>query len=333
MLVVIALGGNALMRRGEEMTARTQRRNIRGAAETIAGIVRAGHRVVVTHGNGPQVGLLALQSEAYRPVSAFPLDVLGAETEGMIGYVLEQELDNALHEQAEIATLLTQVEVDPNDGAFLAPHKPVGPVYNRSEAEALSAARGWAIAPDGHGWRRVVASPRPRRILEIDVIRRLVAQNVIVICAGGGGIPVIRRPDRIMVGVEAVIDKDHASALLAAELDADVFLMLTDVPGVCAGWGTAQGYLIRAAAPREMMQMEFDPGTMAPKVEAACTFAMTGGGMAGIGALDDAPRILRRAAGTIIIDPKKSVRRAHRRRSRPASAQIAPPGFGSGFRL
>ncbi len=236
MLVVIALGGNALMRRGEAMTARTQRRNIRGAAETIADIVRAGHRVVITHGNGPQVGLLALQSEAYRPVPAFPLDVLGAETEGMIGYMLEQELDNALQGRAEIATLLTQVEVKPNDGAFLNPQKPVGPVYEQGEAKALAAARGWAIAPDGRGWRRVVASPRPQRILEIGVIRRLVDQNVIVICAGGGGIPVTRRPDGVMVGVEAVIDKDHASALVAADLDADAFLMLTDVPGVCAGW-------------------------------------------------------------------------------------------------
>jgi carbamate kinase len=325
MLVVLALGGKAFLKHGEAAPPRMQRRSIRGAAAVIAEMIEAGHRVVVTHGNGPQVGLLASQSEAYKRNPAFPLDVLGAETEGMIGHVLEQELANTCGPQVRIATILTQIEVDAEDPAFLEPAWPVGPVYTKAQADALSADRGWAIQHGLKGWRRVVASPKPKRIMEIDVIRRLVAQGVNVICSGGSGVPVICRPDKLMVGVEAVIDKDRASALLAAELDADALLMLTDVDGVCAGWGTAEGYLIRRAIPQELMEMTFEKGTMRPKVAAACKFARKTGGLAVIGALENAAMMLEGRAGTSILDPKKSFRRAYRNRPRPPGVQIAPP--------
>ncbi len=237
MLVVIALGGNALLKRGEPQTAENQRTNVIEAARAIASVIAAGHRVVVTHGNGPQVGLLALQGLAYKPDEAYPLDVLVAETEGMIGYLIEQELENVLPAGQQVATLLTQVEVDPKDPAFQHPTKPVGPVYTQAEAEAIAAKRRWSIAADGTGYRRVVASPLPKRIPDVGVIRLLIDQGVIVICAGGGGIPVARTPLGGLVGIEAVIDKDLASVLLASELGADALLMLTDVEAVFQNWG------------------------------------------------------------------------------------------------
>jgi carbamate kinase len=298
--VVVALGGNALLRRGEPVSASTQRDNIRRAAKALALLMAEGHHLVITHGNGPQVGLLALQGEAAGK-GAFPLDVLGAETEGMIGYVLQQELDNAYVGPARFATLLTQVEVDPHDAAFSAPSKPVGSVYTEVDARRLAEQRGWAIARDGDAWRRVVPSPRPVRILEIEVIRLLVSQGVTVICAGGGGIPVAPRPDGAYVGVEAVIDKDHASGLLAAELEADAFLMLTDVPAVYTGWGTPSQRALGDVTPRELAGMDFAAGSMSPKVQAACDFVNRAGGMAGIGALDDASAILARQAGTRVV--------------------------------
>lgn len=298
--VVVALGGNALLRRGEPVSASTQRDNIRRAATALARLMVEGHQLVVTHGNGPQVGLLALQGEAAGQ-SGFPLDVLGAETEGMIGYVLQQELDNAHPAPARFATLLTQVEVDPRDAAFGAPDKPVGPVYNEAQARALQQQRGWAVAPDGQAWRRVVASPRPLRILEIEVIRLLVEQGVTVICAGGGGIPVVRRADGTHIGVEAVIDKDHASGLLAAELQADAFLMLTDVPAVFADWGRPDQRALGDVTPQALAAMDFAAGSMGPKVRAACDFVNRTGGLAGIGALDDASDILARRAGTRVV--------------------------------
>jgi carbamate kinase len=300
MRVVVALGGNALLRRGEPVTAEGQRANIRRAAVALAELMRQDHQLVITHGNGPQVGLLALQGAA-TGAAAFPLDVLGAETEGMIGYVLQQELDNAYAPQARFATLLTQVEVDPTDPAFALPTKPVGPVYTQAEAERLSADRGWTIAPDGSGWRRVVASPKPQRILELEVIRLLVDQGVVVICAGGGGIPVAERADGSFVGIEAVIDKDHASGLLAAALKADAFLMLTDVDAVYIGWGTPAQRAIGDIAAETLQEMEFASGSMGPKIEAACAFAGQTGGMAGIGALQDAAAILGRRAGTRVM--------------------------------
>lgn len=298
--VVVALGGNALLRRGEPVSAATQRDNIRRAALALAQLMAEGHQLVITHGNGPQVGLLALQGEAAGK-GAFPLDVLGAETEGMIGYVLQQELDNAYAGAARFATLLTQVEVDPQDPAFAAPGKPVGSVYSEADAKRLAEQRGWSIARDGDAWRRVVASPRPVRILEIEVIRLLVAQGVTVICTGGGGIPVARRADGAYIGVEAVIDKDHASGLLATELKADAFLMLTDVPAVYTGWGTPAQRALGDVTPQALAALDFAAGSMGPKVQAACDFVNRSGGMAGIGALDDASAILARRAGTRVV--------------------------------
>lgn len=218
MLVVAALGGNALLERGQPLTAENQRANARIAAQALAKIVRAGHKLVVTHGNGPQVGLLALQGAAYKPDEAFPLDVLGAETGGMIGYMIEQELENALGHSHAVATLLTQVVVDAKDPAFQNPTKFIGPVYSQDEAETRAKAANWTIAPDGDKWRRVVPSPEPKEIPDLRVLQLLLVQDVIVICTGGGGIPVLRRDDGGLVGIEAVIDKDAASALLAREL-------------------------------------------------------------------------------------------------------------------
>lgn len=294
MRIVVALGGNALSRRGEPLTADGQRASIRVAAKSLAQLLEAGHEVVITHGNGPQVGYLALQG------GPFPLDVLGAETDGMIGYVLQQELDNAFTPDARYATLLTQIEVDPKDPAFKAPTKFIGPVYTEADAAKLSAERGWTIGQDGANFRRTVPSPRPVRILELDVINLLLEQKVIVICAGGGGIPVVQRPDGTMIGIEAVIDKDHASGLLAHALNADAFLMLTDVEGVFEGWGTPDQSLIRQATPAQMDDKTFPAGSMGPKVEAACDFARATGGFAAIGRLADCMDLVAGTTGTRI---------------------------------
>jgi len=296
---VIALGGNALLRRGEPLTAENQRRNIRMAAEALAPIARE-HELVISHGNGPQVGLLALQNTAYKADETYPLDILDAETEGMIGYMIEQELSNLLPAGSRCATLLTQIEVDPNDPAFAYPTKPIGPVYNEHEAQSLARNRGWRIALDGDGFRRVVPSPRPRRILELGIIELLVGQGIVVICAGGGGIPTVFRDDGTLIGVEAVIDKDLASSLLAQELKADVFLMLTDVDAVYSGWGKPGARPIRRLSAQAIKDFTFEPGTMAPKVEAAIEFVEKTGGIAGIGALKDAQAIIKGEAGTVI---------------------------------
>ena len=296
MRVVIALGGNALLRRGERADAAAQRANVARAVRSIAAVAR-NREVVVTHGNGPQVGLLALQAEAYAGVDPYPLDVLGAESEGMIGYVLEQELMNVLPER-RIATLLTQIEVDPADPAFGRPSKPIGPGYKRATAQLLAASRGWTIAPDGDRWRRVVASPEPRTILELTTIRTLVDHGVLVVCAGGGGIPVVAREGGRIEGVEAVIDKDLAAALLATRLDAAALLMLTDVPNVIADRGEVAARALGLVAPAELRGMRFATGSMGPKVEAACRFVEQTGGVAAIGALEDAAAMLDGRAGT-----------------------------------
>ena len=297
MLVVAALGGNALLKRGEPLTAEAQRRNVRVAAKSLAAIVRAGHDLVVTHGNGPQVGLLALQGAAYRPEEAYPLDVLGAETEGMIGYIIEQELENALEHDRPVATLLTQVVVDRNDPAFARPTKFVGPVYDRGEAETRAAAAGWSIAPDGNKWRRVVPSPKPLEIPDLRIVQLLLKQGVVVICAGGGGIPVLRREDGSMIGIEAVIDKDAASALLARELGADALLLLTDVGAVYRDFGTDTAAPIHELTVDEARELTLPAGSMGPKLSAACDFAESGG-ISGIGRLQDATAILEGGAGT-----------------------------------
>jgi len=299
MLVVVALGGNALLRRGEPLTAEAQRENVRVAARSLAAIVRAGHRLVVTHGNGPQVGLLALQGAAYKPDEAYPLDVLGAETEGMIGYMIEQELENALDHGHPVATLLTQVVVDRRDPAFEKPSKFVGPVYERSEAETRAKAAGWSIAADGDKWRRVVASPKPVEIPDFRTIKLLLDHGVIVVCTGGGGIPVVRCDDGSLIGIEAVIDKDAASALLARQLGADALLLLTDVDAVYRDFGREGATSVPLLTTKEARAFAAPAGSMGPKVVAGADFA-DAGGFTGIGRLEDAIAILDGRAGTRI---------------------------------
>lgn len=297
MRIVIALGGNALLQRGQPMTAENQRANIRLAAERIAAVA-PGNEIVIAHGNGPQVGLLALQDAAYTAVDPYPLDVLGAETEAMIGYVIEQELGNLLPFEQPFATLLTMIEVDPNDPAFANPTKPIGPIYDQATAERLAADKGWSIAPDGEHFRRVVPSPKPQRIFEIRPIRTLVDQGVIVICAGGGGIPTMYDADGHLRGVEAVIDKDLAASLLAQQLDADLLVIATDVDAVYTGWGTPEQARLGSVSVADIVEMNLPAGSMGPKVAAACEFATKTGNEAVIGSLADIDSIVAGAAGT-----------------------------------
>lgn len=297
MRIVIALGGNALLRRGEPLTAENQRENVRTACAQIARIA-PGNELVVAHGNGPQVGLLALQGAAYKEVPGYPLDVLGAETEGMIGYIIEQELGNMLPFEVPFATLLTQVEVNPNDPAFSQPSKPIGPVYSREEAERLAREKGWTIAADGDRFRRVVPSPRPKRIFEIRPIRWLLEKGSVVICAGGGGIPTVYDQNGRLRGIEAVIDKDLCSALLAEQLEADLLVIATDVDGAYLDWGTPQQRRIDRAHPDELERLGFAAGSMGPKVQAACEFARNTGKVAVIGSLGEIDAIVRGRAGT-----------------------------------
>ena len=302
MLVVAALGGNALLQRGEPLTAEAQRANVATAAASLARIIEAGHQLVVTHGNGPQIGLLALQGAAYKPDEVFPLDVLGAETDGMIGYLIEQELENALGHDRPVATLLTQVEVDPKDPAFARPTKFIGPVYDKAEAERLAQARSWSIAADGAHWRRVVPSPMPMDIPDLRVLQLLLEQEVTLICAGGGGIPVVRRPDGSLIGIEAVIDKDHATALLAHKLKADALLLLTDVEAVFRGFGTEAQSAIRRVSPEDAVRLDLPEGSMAPKVAAAASFVSGRDRYACVGRLEDALAMLEGRAGTMIAE-------------------------------
>jgi carbamate kinase len=284
------------------MTADVQRANVRTAAPALAAVAGA-HQLVLSHGNGPQVGLLALQAAAYEEVEAYPLDVLGAQTEGMIGYVLEQELGNLLPFEVPFATVLTMVEVDPADPAFGDPTKFVGPVYEKSEADSLAAGKGWVFKQDGDAWRRVVPSPEPKRIFEIRPIRWLLERNVVVICAGGGGVPTMYEPgaERTLIGVEAVIDKDLASELLAREVDADLFVMATDVDGVYADWGTPQQRRLERVTPGELRDQPFAAGSMGPKVQAALRFVEATGKRAAIGGLAEIEAIVDGTAGTQVV--------------------------------
>jgi carbamate kinase len=301
MRVVVALGGNALLRRGEPMTAEAQHTNVRLAAAALADLARD-HQIIIAHGNGPQVGLMALQAAAYAPDSLWPLDVLGAETEGMIGYLIEQELMNALPTGAECATLLTRVAVDPVDPAFDHPTKPIGPVYTAEQAKAAKAEHRWSMVDEAKGGlRRVVPSPLPIAILGIVPIRLLVEAGVCVICAGGGGIPVVRGADGLMEGVEAVIDKDRTAALLAQSLGADALLMLTDVEAVFRDWGTTRKTAIADITPDELETMVFAAGSMGPKIASGAAFVRSGGRVSGIGRLEDARAILEGKAGTRIM--------------------------------
>jgi carbamate kinase len=299
MRIVVALGGNALLKRGEPMTAAKQRENVRAAALALAPLA-SDHELVLSHGNGPQVGLLALQAACYTAVEPYPLDVLDAQTEGMIGYLIEQELGNLLPFEVPFATLLTMIEVDPTDPAFADPVKFVGPGYSKTDADRIAAEKKWTFGQDGNAWRRVVPSPRPRRIFEIRPIRWLLEKGAVVICAGGGGIPVMYRSsgERVLEGVEAVIDKDFAGALLARDIGADLFVMATDVRGVYLDWGRAGARLIRNTTPKDLNQYSFPAGSMGPKVEAACQFVEETGRRAAIGALGEIQEIVAGIAGT-----------------------------------
>jgi carbamate kinase len=310
MRVVVALGGNALLRRGQAMTAENQRENVRTASEQLAPVAMA-HELVVAHGNGPQVGLLALQGAAYTEVPLYPLDILGAETQGMIGYLVEQELGNLVPFDKPLATLLTMIEVDPHDPAFDDPTKPIGPIYDRQTADAMAKEKDWVFKPDGDYFRRVVPSPKPKRIFELRQIRWLLERGAIVICAGGGGIPVmyadneapaLSGPDKQLVGIEAVIDKDYASGLLAAGIDADYFVMATDADAAYVDWGKPSQKAIANAHPDALDELlgEFAAGSMLPKIQAACEFARSSGHRAAIGGLTDITEMLTGRAGTIV---------------------------------
>jgi len=312
MLVVTALGGNALLRRGEAMTAENQRRNIRVAAEALVPVANQ-HQLVIGHGNGPQVGLLALQGAAYDKVETYPFDVLGAQTEGMIGYMIEQELGNLLPFERPFATLLTMIEVDPSDPAFDNPTKFIGPVYGKEEADRLAREKSWSFKQDGDKWRRVVPSPMPKRIFELQPIKWLLDHNTVVIAAGGGGIPTmyVKGKERTLAGVECVIDKDFASELLARELDADLFVMLTDADAVYVDWGKPTQKAIRSASPDSLAAMNFAAGSMGPKVDAACRFARATGKKAAIGALADLSGIIAGTMGTTVSPQESGIVFAH----------------------
>lgn len=299
MRVVVALGGNALLRRGQKLSAENQRENIRIAAARLAAI-HDQHELVIAHGNGPQVGLAALMDAAYTEVDPYPLDLLGAKTIGMIGYIIEQELGNMIPFEDHILTVLTQIVVDPKDPAFLNPTKPVGPVYSREEAEKLQRDKGYSIAADGEYFRKVVPSPLPQKIIEIKTIRMLVDHGVIVICAGGGGIPVAYDDNGKLFGVEAVIDKDLASGLLAKGLDAEMFVMLTDVANVYVDFGTENQRPIKAAHPDALEAIDFTAGSMGPKVSGACKFVRETGKTSAIGRLSELTAIMTGDAGTLI---------------------------------
>ena len=318
MRVVVALGGNALLRRGQAMTVENQRENVRTACQELAPIASE-HELVIAHGNGPQVGLLALQGAAYIDVPTYPLDVLGAETQGMIGYLVEQELGNLVPFERPLATLLTMIEVDPADPAFENPTKPIGPIYDQDAADSMAREKGWAFKPDGDYFRRVVPSPKPQRVIELQQVQYLLDGGAIVICAGGGGIPVMYvdrdapvqgAPERQLVGIEAVIDKDHASGLLAAGIEADCFVMATDADAVYEDWGTPQQRAIARAHPDAILEMgeQFPAGSMRPKVVAAAEFAKsTPGRNATIGGLADINGMLAGAAGTIITTDQEGI--------------------------
>lgn len=299
MKIVIALGGNALLKRGEPMTADNQRANVKTACEQIARVYD-GNQLIITHGNGPQVGLLALQNNAYKEVPMYPLDVLGAETVGMIGYMIQQELSNTVPDSASIATVLTQIQVDPKDPAFQKPSKPVGPVYSKEEADKIAAEKGWTMAPDNDKYRRVVASPKPVNIFGLEPLKTLIDNKYIVVCGGGGGIPTWVDDKGKQHGAEAVIDKDLATALLATLIDADLFVIATDVDGAYLDWGKPEQKRIALAAPDAALAFGFASGSMGPKIEAAANFAKATGKDAVIGALADIEQIVAGKAGTRI---------------------------------
>ncbi|HVM13793.1 MAG TPA: carbamate kinase [Egibacteraceae bacterium] len=299
MRIVAALGGNALLRRGEKPDAYVQAANVQRAVSALAPLAHE-HELVLTHGNGPQVGVLALQSASDPNLtSPYPFDVLGAQTQGMIGYWLLQSLQNELPGR-QVASIINQTLVSAVDPAFADPTKFIGEVYDEATARALADQRGWTVRQDGEHWRRVVGSPRPQRVVETRLIRLLLGSGAVVVCAGGGGVPVIRNEDGRLQGVEAVVDKDLTTSVLAEALDADVLLILTDVPNVVRGYGTPDAEPVLRATPTSLQRDDFASGSMGPKVDAACRFVELTGDMAAIGRLEDAQDILAGKAGTII---------------------------------
>ncbi|MFA0085322.1 carbamate kinase [Vibrio sp. 10N.261.51.F12] len=296
--IVVALGGNALLRRGEPLEADVQRHNIEIAVATISKIAQE-YNVVLVHGNGPQVGLLALQGLEYKKVNPYPLDVLGSETQGMIGYMLMQEFKNQMP-SVNVTCMLTQMTVDPNDPAFANPTKPIGPVYSKEEACELAEKFHWTVKPDGEFYRRVVPSPQPTGIIEHDAITKLVDEGHLVICTGGGGIPV-KKENGKLIGVEAVIDKDMSAAYLAKQLNADALLILTDADAVYLDWGKPTQHALRSTTIGELAKHQFDEGSMGPKIDASCEFIKQGGKVVGIGSLEQGIKILEGTAGTNIV--------------------------------
>ncbi len=298
MRIVVAVGGNAILKRGAPMTVANQRESIATACGPIAKLA-LDNDLVVSHGNGPQVGLLALQAAAYDDDSTYPFDVLGAQTEGMIGYLIEQELGNQLGNDRNIATVLTRTVVDGDDEAFARPTKFVGPIYDQMTAQSMAAVHGWDIGSDGASYRRVVPSPLPLRILHLAPIEWLLQRQCVVICAGGGGIPtLVDAATGTVTGVEAVIDKDLASAVLARDLDAQLLVIATDVLGVFEDWGLGTQRLIGSAPPDHLDASNFAAGSMGPKVAAAINFAGSGRGDAVIGALEELDGLIAGTAGT-----------------------------------
>jgi carbamate kinase len=305
MLVVIALGGNALLQRGEPLESELQRKNVKLTAAAIAKLAKK-HDVVICHGNGPQVGLLALQSEAYTKVKPYPLDILDAESQGMIGYLIQQELGNRLPNKS-VVTLLTQIAVDKNDPAFKNPTKFIGPVYDKEQAENIQKERGWNIAQDGRYWRRVVPSPKPKEIIELDIAQNLIDQGVITIFGGGGGIPVIKDKNNKLQGVEAVIDKDNTASLIATKINADALIILTDVEGVYINWGEPNDKIIKEASPKNLEEIGFASGSMRPKVTASCNFVNATDKFAAIGKLSKLEDIIAGKSGTRVSTVVKDI--------------------------
>ena len=299
MRIVIALGGNALLKRGEPMHYEVHRANVRMACQQIAKVL-PGNELIITHGNGPQVGLIALQQNAYTDVPMYPLDAIGAESVGMIGYMIARELTNVVPRSITVTNVLTQTEIDPNDPAFKQPTKPIGPIYTKEEAERLSQTNGWTMASDNDKFRRVVASPNPQRILGLSALKTLIENGHLVVCCGGGGVPVYFDQKGQLIGAEAVIDKDLASSLLAISVNADLFVIATDVDGVYIDWGKPSQSLIRQIDAISLRKLTFARGSMAPKVEATCRFVEKTGKAAIIGALDQIEKIIDGKSGTLV---------------------------------
>lgn len=296
-IIVVAVGGNALLQRGEVMSCENQQKSIDQTAGSLAELSKD-YRLVVVHGNGPQVGLLSLQNDAYKGCPSYPFDVLGAETQGMIGYLIQQGLNAAIKDRYT-TTILTRIVVDENDPAILDPTKFIGPVYTEDQARELAEHNNWIVKPDGVHWRRVVPSPSPKEVLEIKAIKDLLEKEHLIICGGGGGAPVVEKGDAY-VGFEAVIDKDMTAALIAEEIGAEHLLILTDGTHVCLDWGTPKEEKLENVSVKEMRGYNFPAGSMGPKVDACCQFVEKTGQNGHIGDLSCALEIIEGRSGTHI---------------------------------